>query len=62
MRTALALGWIAIALLGFVMANWLNTTPDEPLARVGAGLYALLLTLTLILGVRTVLNRYGQSK
>ncbi len=62
MRIALALGWIALALLGFGMAHWLNTAPDEPLARLGAGLYALLLTLTLILGVRTVLNQYGQRK
>ncbi len=57
MRIALAVGWIGLAVLGFVMANWLNTPPDEPLGRIGAGLFALLLMLTLILGARALLSR-----
>lgn len=55
MRSILATGWLIAALLAFWLAYWAgeeNTT----LMRVGMALYALLLTLTLILVTLEWLN------
>lgn len=60
MRSALVVGWMAVALLGFVVGSWLNLSPEDSLAKVGAGLYALLLVATLahtVLGFLRQRNR-----
>ncbi|GBC91899.1 hypothetical protein HRbin15_00359 [bacterium HR15] len=57
MRSAIAIGWLIVALLGFFSGNLLNLSPDDLLARVGMGLYALLLTISLIVAILTRLRR-----
>ncbi len=57
MRSAIAFGWLLIALLGFVSGNLLNLGVDDPLARVGAALYAVLLTISIVWLVLNALAR-----
>ncbi len=61
MRSVLVVGWMGIALLGFLIGNWLNLSPDEPLAKVGAGLYSLLLVATLAYTTLTYLRQRRTS-
>jgi hypothetical protein len=56
MRDFVAAGWLACALLAFYLAYWANA-----LARVGMALYALTLTLTLVVVARAWLNRAPQG-
>ncbi|CUU01045.1 hypothetical protein GBSOP10_10054 [Armatimonadetes bacterium GBS] len=46
MRTAVALGWIGLALYGGWLGTDITLTPDSPLYKAGAALFALLLVLT----------------
>jgi hypothetical protein len=48
MRSAIAIGWLLVAVLGFVSGNLLNLSPDAPLARLGMAIYALLLVVSLV--------------
>ncbi len=57
MRSAIAFGWLLIALLGFVSGNLLNLGVDDPLARAGAALYAVLLTISIVWLVLNALAR-----
>ncbi|MCS7208669.1 MAG: alpha/beta hydrolase family protein [Fimbriimonadales bacterium] len=62
MRSVLAAGWLVLAMLAFWLAYWAG---DEAatLSRAGMALYALLLTLSLVVAVRGWLNasRRGAS-
>ncbi|MCS7064851.1 MAG: hypothetical protein NZL85_01110 [Fimbriimonadales bacterium] len=59
MRSAIAIGWLTVALLGFLSGSLLNLNPADSLARVGMALYALLLVISLS---AVVLNRLRESK
>jgi len=59
MRSAIAIGWLTIAILGFLCGNLLNLGPDDLFARAGAMLYALLLAASLIIAI---LNRLRGAK
>jgi len=53
---------MGVALLGFLIGNWLNLSPDEPLAKLGAGLYAILLVMTLAYITLTCLRHHKTSQ
>ncbi len=56
MRSAIAVGWLIVAVLGGLCGSWWNLGPDDPLARLGMTLYALLLTVSLISAVLAYLK------
>jgi hypothetical protein len=61
MRDFVAAGWLACALLAFYLAYWADTAMANALLRVGMALYALTLTLTLVVAARAWLNRTPQE-
>jgi 3-dehydroquinate synthase len=61
MRDFVAAGWLACALLAFYLAYWADTAMANALLRVGMALYALTLTLTLVVAARAWLNRAPQG-
>jgi hypothetical protein len=56
MRDFVAAGWLVCALLAFYLAYWADAATANALARVGMALYALTLTLTLVVVARAWLN------
>ncbi len=60
MRSVLAAGWLLAALLAFWLAYWAGEE-GVVLSRVGMALYALLLTLTLVVFARAWLNAPQQE-
>jgi len=61
MRDLVAAGWLACALLAFYLAYWADAATASALSRVGMALYALTLTLTLVIAARAWLNRAPQE-
>lgn len=63
MRTLLAAGWLIVAVLAFWLAYWAGEAASAWF-RVGMALYALLLTLSLVVAARAWLNKrpYGGSR
>jgi len=51
MRSAIAIGWLLVALLGFFSGNLWSLNPDDRLARAGMQAYALLLMVSLITAI-----------
>lgn len=60
MRSVLATGWLLVATLAFWLAYGASETA-EALYRVGMALYAVLLTLSLIVAAREWLNKRGRG-
>jgi hypothetical protein len=61
MRDFVTAGWLVCALLAFYLAYWADAATANALARVGMALYALTLTLTLVVVARAWLNRAPQE-
>jgi hypothetical protein len=61
MRDLVAAGWLACALLAFYLAYWADAAAASALSRLGMALYALTLTLTLVIAARAWLNRAPQG-
>lgn len=61
MRDLVAAGWLASALMAFWLAYWADTATAAVMARVGMALYALTLTLTLVVAARAWLSRTSQE-
>jgi cytochrome c biogenesis protein CcdA len=61
MRDFVAVGWLVCALLAFYLAYWADAGTANALSRVGMALYALTLTLTLVVVARAWLNRAPQE-
>jgi len=61
MRSALAIGWMVVAGLGFVSGNLLNLAPQDILAQLGMGLYAVVLTISLVLGLLSLMPRHTKG-
>ena len=61
MRDFVAAGWLVCALLAFFWAYWAVAATAYGLSRVGMALYALTLTLTLVVAARAWLNRTPQG-
>lgn len=60
MRTLLAFGWLIVALWAFWLAYG-AAEPTELLYRVGAALYALVLTLSLVVAAREAVRTPKQG-
>jgi hypothetical protein len=61
MRDLVAAGWLVCALLAFYLAYWADAAAASALSRLGMALYALTLTLTLVIAARAWLNRSPQE-
>jgi hypothetical protein len=61
MRDFVAADWLVCALLAFYQAYWADAATANALSRVGMALYALTLTLTLVVVARAWLNRAPQE-
>jgi len=61
MRDFVAASWLVCALLAFYLAYWADAATANALSRVGMALYALTLTLTLVVAARAWLNRTPQG-
>jgi hypothetical protein len=62
MRGAIAFGWMGVAMLGFISGNLLNLAPQDALAQLGMGLYAVLLTASVVVGLLSSMQRREKSQ
>jgi hypothetical protein len=62
MRSAVAIGWMVVAVLGFISGNLLNLSPQDALAQLGMGLYAVLLTVSLVMALLNGMSRHTGGK
>lgn len=61
MREVVCAGWLVSALVAFWLAYWADAETVGALSRVGMALYALTLTLTLVVAARAWVNRTPQE-